>query len=49
MEFTAEEIQLIKLALERYDDNYHDKRMEIGELLPKVADNYWIAVLRETD
>ena len=48
MEFTAEEIQLFKLALERYNDNYHDKRMEIGELLPKVADNYWIAVLRET-
>ena len=48
MEFTAEEIQLIKLALERYNDNYHDKRMEIGELLPKVADNNWIAVLRET-
>ncbi len=48
MEFTAEEIQLIKLALEKYNDNYHDKRMEIGELLPKVADNYWIAVLRET-
>ena len=48
MEFTAEEIQLIKLALERYNDNYHDKRMEIGELLPKVADNYWIAALRET-
>ena len=48
MEFTAEEIQLIKLALDRYNDNYHDNRMEIGELLPKVADNYWIAVLRET-
>ena len=48
MEFTAEEIQLIKLALERYNDNYHHKRMEKGELLPKVADNYWIAVLRET-
>ena len=48
MEFTAEEIQLIKLALERYNDNYHDKRMEIGELLPKVADNYWIAVIKET-
>ena len=48
MEFTAEELQLIKLALNRYDDNYYDKRMEIGELLPKVADNYWKAVLRET-
>lgn len=48
MEFTAEEIQLIKLALEKYNDNYHDKRTEIGELLPKVADNYWIAVIRET-
>ena len=48
MEFTAEELQLIKLALNRYDDNYYDKRMEIAELLPKVEDSYWAAVLRET-
>jgi len=48
MEFTAEELQLIKLALERYNDNYYDKRMEIGEMMPKVTDNYWKAVLRET-
>ena len=48
MEFTAEELQLIKLALERYNDNYYDKRMEIGERMPKVTHNYWKAVLKET-
>ena len=49
MEFTAEEIQLIKLALERYDDNYYDKRTEIADLLTKVEDNYWAAVKREEE
>jgi len=38
MEFTAEELQLIKLALNRYDDNYYDKRMEIADLLSKIEE-----------
>tara|TARA_R100000995_G_scaffold16381_1_gene6454 strand:+ start:80 stop:199 length:120 start_codon:yes stop_codon:yes gene_type:complete len=39
MEFTEEEIRLIKLALQKYDDNYFDKRMEIAELLYKLEED----------
>lgn len=39
MEFTEEEIRLIKLALQRYDDNYFDKRMEIAELMYRLEED----------
>jgi hypothetical protein len=38
MEFTKKEIQLIELALHRYDDNYYDKRTEIADLLSKIEE-----------
>ena len=39
IELTEEEIRLIKLALQRYDDNYFDKRTEVAELLYKLEED----------